>query len=281
MKKTLPTICLFDLNLISTPYDQLLGLVTTWLQSGRQLRLIMTPNPEQVVLAQRRSSFAQALGQADILLPDGIGLVWAARFLGVDQKTKLHKITGVDLVEGMLIRVESSKQKVLIIGGFGYAQKQLQVAGGKWQVVELSSSAIGKLEQHHSHPPNATPHIPAVFWLPGFSDVTYQTDTEQVKIEQVITILRPNMVLVAFGAPYQEEWLVAHRELLKKSGVTVAMAVGGSIDFLTGRVQRAPAWVQSVGLEWLFRLLHQPWRWRRQLRLIEFVGIVFRQKLSS
>ena len=90
--------------------------------------------------------------------------------------------------------------------------------------------------------------------------------------------MKPSIILVAFGAPWQEQWVVNHREFLEKNKVKLVMVVGGAIDMLTGKVQRAPKFVQQLQLEWLFRLIQQPWRWKRQLRLIQFIGHVLKEK---
>jgi N-acetylglucosaminyldiphosphoundecaprenol N-acetyl-beta-D-mannosaminyltransferase len=80
------------------------------------------------------------------------------------------------------------------------------------------------------------------------------------------------ILFVAYGAPAQDKWIDRNREKLQ--GVRVAMGVGGSLDFITGRAQRAPQWVQRLGLEWLHRLLREPWRWRRMKALPRFVLLV-------
>jgi N-acetylglucosaminyldiphosphoundecaprenol N-acetyl-beta-D-mannosaminyltransferase len=84
---------------------------------------------------------------------------------------------------------------------------------------------------------------------------------------------RPDALVVAFGVPVQELWLAAHAEQL---GVTVAVGVGGALDYFAGTVQRAPRWMRQAGLEWLFRLIRQPWRWRRMLALPRFALAVGR-----
>ncbi len=84
-------------------------------------------------------------------------------------------------------------------------------------------------------------------------------------------------MFVAFGSPEQEKWIYQNRASLQ--GVT-CIGVGGAFDFIGGRVGRAPRLIQKIGLEWLFRLVKQPWRWKRQLRLVEFVWLVLKEKIS-
>ncbi|MGB3020405.1 MAG: WecB/TagA/CpsF family glycosyltransferase, partial [Microgenomates group bacterium] len=86
-----------------------------------------------------------------------------------------------------------------------------------------------------------------------------------------------HLIFVAFGSPYQEKWIYENRASLQ--GIT-CIGVGGAFDFLSGRVARAPKLIQSIGLEWLYRLMRQPWRWRRQLQLPVFIYLVLKQKFS-
>ena len=81
------------------------------------------------------------------------------------------------------------------------------------------------------------------------------------------------MVFVAFGAPWQEKWVIEHEELLNKSGVELVMVVGGSFDMLLGGLKRAPMWIRAIGMEWLFRLAQEPRRFKRQLKIFKFVGL--------
>jgi len=86
------------------------------------------------------------------------------------------------------------------------------------------------------------------------------------------------LIFVAFGSPAQELWLYKHRGKFK--GI-VCMGVGQGFDVLSGQVKRAPLLLRKIGLEWLYRLITQPWRWRRQLRLVKFLWLVFKEKLSN
>ena len=100
---------------------------------------------------------------------------------------------------------------------------------------------------------------------------------EDEALERLIEKLKPELVFVALGAPAQERWIVEHAEFLEKNGAKLAMAVGGSFDFIFDKVSRAPLLIQKIGLEWLWRLIKQPWRRHRQVRLIEFIYLVFKE----
>ena len=109
---------------------------------------------------------------------------------------------------------------------------------------------------------------------------TYAGSPAPEEDEDILSRVRdaaPQILLVAYGAPKQDFWL---RRNLSRSGVPVGMGVGGTFDYLSGRVPRAPAWMRRVGLEWLYRLARQPWRWKRMLVLPAFVFLVLRQALG-
>jgi N-acetylglucosaminyldiphosphoundecaprenol N-acetyl-beta-D-mannosaminyltransferase len=86
-----------------------------------------------------------------------------------------------------------------------------------------------------------------------------------------------DILFVAFGFPKQEEWMFAN---LSKLNVRVMMGVGGAFDYISGNVPRAPVLIQKSGFEWLYRLILQPWRWRRQVALVEFIGLVMKEKMG-
>jgi N-acetylglucosaminyldiphosphoundecaprenol N-acetyl-beta-D-mannosaminyltransferase len=98
---------------------------------------------------------------------------------------------------------------------------------------------------------------------------------EVVEIIARIRDARPDILFVAFGAPRQDLWIAEHYDAL---GVPVMMGVGGAFDHIAGVRRRAPQWVQDVNLEWLYRLVTQPWRWRRQLALPQFVWSVLNER---
>ena len=97
------------------------------------------------------------------------------------------------------------------------------------------------------------------------------------KLIKGIDDTKPDLLFVAFGMGKQEKFIGDNWSELD---VKLAMGVGGAFDYISGGVSRAPEWMRKSGLEWLHRLFRQPWRWRRQLRLIEFIGLVFRQKFN-
>lgn len=260
-KKTDSAILMWNLPIFSRSKSDLLVFINSRLNNKNGLLTIATPNPEQIVLSEQDPSFAASLHQFDLLLPDGQGLIWASKFLASKTpaanppaRTLSERIAGREVVAELLAEAQQRQLPTLVIGGRGYND---QVIAG-------------------SHLPSNT--LYKVVATDGYSQAARPTNQEEKELQQLITKLKPAIVFVALGAPYQEKWVVAHRALLESAGVRIAMVVGGSFDYLLGRVPRAPQLVVQLKLEWLFRLVTQPWRWRRQLSLITFVGMVLQAR---
>ncbi len=244
------TTHLFGLSFFSGTLKELLAEIEGFFVQDARLHTICTPNPEQIVLAAESPEFKQALLAADLRIPDGVGVVLTSRlksFLNHTDAGLTERITGTDLVAALI----QQKRKMLVIGGRKYSDTSVPGTGGL-PVYQLMES---------------------VFWTEGYAAVRTPTDSEEVSIQNVLEYVQPEVVCVAFGAPQQELWLQKNRTLLANSGVTVALCVGGAFDFILHKVPRAPSGVQQLGLEWLFRLWHEPWRWKRQLRLVRFMQL--------
>jgi N-acetylglucosaminyldiphosphoundecaprenol N-acetyl-beta-D-mannosaminyltransferase len=190
--------------------------------------LVATVNPEFVMRAQKDREFARVLEQADLCLPDGTGVVWAARRQGCSLS---EPVTGVDLVGPIAAMCARRRFKLFLLGA----------APGV--AAELAASLRGA---------NPGLEVGAHAGSPAEGD---DADTIRRIREHGAQVL-----LVAYGSPAQEMWF----DRLKGGlGVSVGVGVGGAFDYLTGRVPRAPAWMRRAGLEWLGRLARQPWRVRR------------------
>lgn len=215
--------------------------------------LVFTPNPEQIMLAESDQEFNQFLLEADILVPDGVGLIIAAKILGKNKvEQQIKRIPGRVLVEDLIQLSRAENYKILVIGGRNYSHKGTIIVNN----FEMS-------------------------WDPGYLDVFNPTEGEEVALQARIKKVKPDIIFVAFGAPMQEKWLVQHKELLSQNNVRLGMVVGGTFDYLLGIVPSPPLWVSKMGFEWLFRLVTQPWRYRRQLKLISFLGLVLEVKWQS
>lgn len=197
--------------------------------------LVATVNPEFVMRAQKDSEFARVLESADLCLPDGTGVVWAARRQGCRIG---EPVPGVDLIPPLAALCARRGFRLFLVGA------EAGVAAG------LASRLRAELSDLHveSHPGSPDP----------------SSDAETL---QLIRAHRTQVLLVAFGAPRQELWIDRLKDQLD---VSVAIGVGGAFDYLTGRVPRAPVWMRRAGFEWLHRLYRQPWRARRMVVLPAF-----------
>jgi N-acetylglucosaminyldiphosphoundecaprenol N-acetyl-beta-D-mannosaminyltransferase len=204
---------------------------------------ICTVNPEFVMRAQQDAVFREVINQATLCLPDGIGLLWAARR---SRHPLRERVAGSDMVVRLAERAAQTGWRLYLLGAApGVAEQAANVLQARY------------------------PSLTIAGMFPGSP-----SPDEQDAIVERIRAARPDVLFVAFGAPTQDVWIARNQSRLQ---VPVAMGVGGSLDFVAGVAKRAPRWVQQIGLEWLYRLIREPWRWRRQLALPRFVWQVLRE----
>jgi len=224
--------------------EGVLRTMECYIREGRPHQVV-TLNPEFVMEAQRNPEFRVTLEEADLALPDGSGLLWASRLL---RQPLPERVTGSDALP--LIAQMSARR--------GYRLYLLGAAAG---VADRAAAALIRDN-------------------PGLQIVgTYAGSPDPVQEDEIIAQIRaasPDFLFVAYGAPNQDLWI--HRNLTRL-GVPVCMGIGGTLDFIAGVAVRAPRWMRRIGLEWLHRLLRQPWRWRRMLALPKFTYLVMRQAL--
>ncbi|MBN1136050.1 MAG: WecB/TagA/CpsF family glycosyltransferase [Anaerolineae bacterium] len=223
--------------------DELLAVVDGYVAS-QQPHQITTLNPEMLVAAHDDAGFRQALNGADLNVADGVGLMMAARWLG---RPLRERVTGSD---GICRLAEHCAWK-------GYRPFFLGAAEGVAEVV------AGRLATRY----------PGLEAAGAYAGSPRAEDEDDVVCR--VRAAAPDLLFVAYGAPAEERWIARNRDRL---AVPAMIGVGGAFDFIAGVARRAPAWMRRAGLEWLHRLIHQPWRWRRQLALIRFVALVLRSK---
>ena len=190
---------------------------------------VFTPNVDHVVTAEHDEAFREAYEAASLSVADGKYVVWASRWLGTPIP---GKVSGSDLIEPLLRQAGKEGWRVFMLGGApGVAD-----AAADWSRRECGTNVVG----------TASPFI-RLDGSPG--------DLDQGMDE--VASSRPDVVLVAMGAPKQERWIHHNRARL---GSAVALGIGASLDFVIGRVKRAPRWVSDAGLEWVYRLVREPRR---------------------
>lgn len=263
MISQLPTTLMWDLPIVTASQKEVwqeLSDLIKFPSRERKTLLMATPNPEQIILSQKNPEFKKNLQAMDLLIPDGNGLVWASKIrANRDWQSRACKerITGADTANQLLIWAKKQHQKVLIIGGFYH-----DVVKYDYDIAN-NNKVKSDIQLEFANQTSA-------YWCLGYKNISKPTNIETKIMRETIKRLQPDIIMVAFGAPWQEKWLVDNRDFLDKNGVTLAMVVGGAIDFITGKRRRAPRQWQKLRLEWLWRLIQQPSRWRRQLALINF-----------
>ncbi len=225
-----------------------LDKIVKYITNPKSFFHIVSLNPENLVVASRQKSFNRVVNKAQIRIVDGIGVILAAQILNVKVGDRL---TGVELMEELIKLAGEGRLGVLLIGGEANLAEDLAKC---YNTLYPEAKFVG---------------------LEGIKDIHKPRVSEVERIYSIVSGMKPRILLVAFGSPWQELWLWQNRHKLK--GI-VAMGVGGAFDYLSGNIKRPPKWVRHLGLEWFYRLLHQPFRWRRQLRLIEFLWLVAKQR---
>lgn len=222
--------------------EEALQQISAFIASG-QPHQIVTANAEIIYQASKNEKMRAIINAAQMVTADGSGVVWASRQLG---QPLPQRVTGIDLVNSICRQSAEDKWKIYILGSApGVAATAAINIRNKFPGCNI----IGT---HHG----------------------YFNAKEEKQILAELEQLKPDILFVALGAPKQEYWIAEHIEQLQ---IPVAMGIGGSMDVLSGNVKRAPKWMQKMSLEWLYRLLIQPTRFKRVLALPKFMLAVKRQ----
>ncbi len=236
---THPYIRILGLPVSVITYAQWLDQIGQWVASGTAHH-VCTINPEMIMIAQDDPNFYNILTRADLTVPDGVGLLWAARRKGTPLP---ERVTGSDGVPKIAAEAEQRGWRLYFLGAApGVAEKAAEVLRARHPRLQI----VG---------------------IYGGSPAPAEEDA----IVERINASGADILFVAYGAPEQDKWIARN---LPRLNVKMAMGVGGSFDFIAGIIPRAPLSFQRLGLEWLYRLYLQPWRIRRMLRLPRFVVAV-------
>lgn len=203
--------------------------------SNKKPFVIFTPNPEIVNVTKKDKEFTQILNSADIVTPDGIGIVYASKILNGNITSRAP---GFDISKGIIKMLDQ-------IGGSVY------IFGGKPGIAELAAENLKKEYKN--------------LVISGVRNGYFDDDNE---IVEDISAVSPDLLMVCLGAPKQEKWIYKNKERLN-SGIIIG--AGGSVDVLSGQVKRAPEFYTKHGLEWLYRLINQPTRIKRMIKLPLFL----------
>jgi len=223
-----------------------LQAVTRFIKQGWPQQIV-TVNAEIIYQAQKAPELKKIINRSGLVVPDGTGVVWATRLLGNPVPAR---VPGIDLALNIAGQACREGWRLFLYGaapgvaGLAAARLQAQFPG-----LDIAGTAHG-----------------------------YLSTSEQQDLVPRIRTARPDVLMVALGAPQQEYWIREHMHALQ---VPVCIGVGGSFDVLAGKTHRAPQWVQRVHLEWFYRILRDPRRWKRSLAIPRFMWLVLRAMLRG
>lgn len=230
------TVEIVGIQVDNVSFEEAERAVESFLDSER-LNMIFTPNSEILVDAVKDMELERVLNDAQLVIPDGIGVVIASKFYGTPLK---ERVTGLHLSEKILELAAARGNSVFLLGT---TQESLE-------------DAVAKLKEKH----------PAIK-IAGVRNGYFTLEEEEQVIEE-INNSQADVLIVGLGAPKQEKFIYKYKDSLK---VKIAIGVGGVIDVISGRKQRAPEFYQKAGLEWLYTAIKQPSRIKRLPKLPKFV----------
>jgi N-acetylglucosaminyldiphosphoundecaprenol N-acetyl-beta-D-mannosaminyltransferase len=227
-------------------HDEAVARIESLIEGGGAHQ-VATVNPEFVMTARRDSEFQRVLRATELNVPDGAGVLWAARRKGTPLR---ERVAGVDLVDRLCGLAASHGWRAYFLGAQpGVAERAAAALALRHAGLKIAGTLAGS---------------------PGLA--------EEADIVARLRSAGPKLLFVAYGAPAQDKWLARNLPRLNPDpsggglGV-VGMGVGGAFDFIAGLQRRAPEWMQQANLEWLYRLVREPRRWRRQTALVRFAAM--------
>lgn len=241
--QAIPKVRIYGVPVSKMGMDQTVAYLAEAIEQ-RQPHQIITANPIMVMSALDDPAYMSMMQQAELIVPDGTGVVWAANYVG---EPVAERVPGYDLLNELMKVGELKGWKVYLLGASN----------------EVIQAAADKIRMNY-------PGIKLVGVRDG-----YFTDAQDAEVIQSIVDAAPDLLFVGRSAANQEPWIGKYKGQL---GVPVMMGVGGSFDVLSGKLKRAPIVFQKLRLEWFYRLLQEPWRYKRMLLLPKFAMKVMRDK---
>ena len=215
------------------------------LMAERRAAYVVTPNPEIVMLCRDDPAAMQAVQGADLVLPDGIGVIYGAKILGTPLRAKLP---GIDFASALMAQMGQEGKSVFLLGA----------------KPGVADAAAEKMRER----------FPGLV-IAGTNDGYFQDDDPVV---EKINAAQPDLLLVCLGAPKQELFMKNHLDELH---IKLMIGLGGSLDSFAGTVKRAPKWMIRCNLEWLYRLIKEPKRFGRMLRLPKYLFAVLGKRIRG
>ncbi len=240
-------------NVMGILFDNLtssyaISKISKWIEKGEKGKIVVTPDSLAIIESRKNKAYKDVLlNKASMVLPDGWGVVWASKLLG---QPLVERVSGIDILEKLCVIASDCGWRIFLLGG----------------KKGVSEAAAKRLKEKYKG-------INIVGCFHG-----YFTKEETKKVLEMINSRKPHILFVGMGVPKQELWIAENVDSLD---VNVIMGVGGSFDVISGRLKRAPLWMQKAGLEWFFRMLQEPWRIKRVIKLPLFVLLVLGHLLKS
>ncbi len=215
------------------------------LQSEHKAYYVVTPNPEIVMLSREDEGMLSAASDAELVIADGIGVIYGAKILGTPLKAR---IPGIDFTTALMEKMNEEGRSVFLFGSKpGVAEKAAENLSAKFPGIKFVGTNDGYF-------------------------------TDDAPIIEKINAAKPDLMLVCLGAPKQEKWMQKNAPILD---VGIMVGAGGSLDVFAGVVERAPVMWQKLGLEWLHRLIKEPRRIGRMMKLPKFLFAVIFSRIRG
>lgn len=243
MSHKVPKTTIFNVPFSNMSMSDTVQYLVEQIEKGNQQHVI-TANPIMVMNALKHQSIMKVMHQADLIVADGAGVIWAAQQAN---EPIVERIAGIELIHELLSAGEKRHWKVYILG------TDEQTIATAAEILQLKYPQIRMV---------------------GYRDGFFTAEEDKQVIEE-INRLKPDLLFVARGAHNQEPWIAQHRSAIEAK---LIMGVGGSFDVISGKLKRAPKWMQQAKLEWLFRLLQEPKRLPRMMDIPRFMFKVYKNK---
>lgn len=247
-KRVMKTIKILDVAVSAQTFNENLEIALSFCGlNDARCRMIFTPNPEVLVLANRDAAYKKILNAGDLVTADGVGIIIASALL---RRRVKERTTGVELIGALFDRMKERGQSVYLLGG------KPGVAAAASDNIKKQFAGLNVCGFHH-----------------GYFD-----KPNEPKIISDINKKKPDLLLVGLGFPIQEQWIYANRGQLT---IKAAVACGGTLDVFSGKTKRAPVFFRKIGCEWLYRLIKEPKRFFRMLALPKFLVLVLIKDVIS
>ncbi|OKP85857.1 N-acetylmannosaminyltransferase [Paenibacillus helianthi] len=239
----IPTVPIYGIRVSKIDMKATVSYLTDAVQK-REPHQVITANPIMVMMALENPAYMEIMKSAELVVPDGTGVVWAAEYC---KQPVAERVAGFDLLHELLHRGESYNWKVYLLGS----------------TPEVIRETASRLQTQY----------PGII-IAGYHDGFFGPDADEEIISGIVKA-QPDLLFVARGADSQEPWIAKYKTRLN---IPVMMGVGGSFDVISGKSRRAPKAFQKLRAEWLYRLLKEPTRYKRMLALPKFAVKVLREK---